>query len=69
MFKCQLRYLRQENSEEPDKLQFRTLYETNVTQEIATEWEDIPVHIKQVDGAIVDQGSGKIISIPDGKSK
>lgn len=69
MPKCQLRYLRVENSEEPDKLQFRTLYETNITVEIATDWEDIPVHIKQADGTIVDQGSGKIISIPDRKSK
>jgi len=69
MLKCQLRYLRVENSEEPDKLQFRTLYENNITMEIATDWEDIPVHIKQVDGSIIDQGSGKIISIPVRQSK
>lgn len=59
--KFELRYLRIENSEEPDKLQYRTVYDENITIITATNWQDIPVHIKQNDGTVIDQGSNKLV--------
>lgn len=57
--RLQLRILRKENNQEPDRLQYRFVHSENETSMVSTNWEDVSVHIEKEDGTIVDQITNK----------
>lgn len=56
----QLRFLRNELSDDPPELQFRYITDDTVGNLFTTKWEPVPTHTKKINGDVVDD-AGNIV--------